>query len=272
MAKLPTYRDLGGLPSARSGRVIANYDTSAAGRGLASLGEAIAGAAGTIGNLAGGSGGGGIGGVSQAEKFEANRRYLEFVSSQQQTYEDSKSSVDPGAFGFREQAQNNYLNAAKEFFATVPDALKPEYDMKLFAVEDDFLTKSRAFETAERTRYYGEEVNKGLGTLESNLFSNPENFDKNFSEGAAYINSIPDEHRSRHGICVHIRGPALPIILIAKSHRGRHRQNHSRTVLFQPRVPVSLSPRPIQRLFALPRTLSRCAAPNPHQCPRRQAA
>jgi hypothetical protein len=198
MARLPTRDDLGGMPSARSGRVIASYDTSAAGRGLADLGASIAGAAtdiARIGAVSGSSRGGA--GVSQAEQFEAQRKFLEFNSAQEQAYEDSKSTVDPGAFGFREKAQQNYFNGAKEFLKSVPEALKPEYDMKLFATEDNLLSKSRAFETTERTRYYGEEVNKGLGTLENNLYSNPGNFDKNFSEGAKFINAIPDESLSR---------------------------------------------------------------------------
>jgi hypothetical protein len=209
MARLPTRDDLGGLPSARSGRVIANYDTSAIGRGvaaggeargrgLANLGAAIAGAATDIGRIGATAGSSrGIGGVGQAEQFEAQRRFLEFNAAQEQAYEESKGTVDPGAFGFREKAQQNYLNSAKEFFKTIPDALKPEYDMKLFQAEDNILSKSRAFETTERVRYYGEEVNKGLGTLENNLFSNPGNFDKNYSEGVSFINAIPDESLSR---------------------------------------------------------------------------
>lgn len=197
MVQLPTRDDLGGLPSARSGRTIANYDTSAAGRGLAQAGESIASAAATVGKLAASASSGGGGGASQAEKFETNRRFLEFTSAQRQAYEDSKSTVDPGAFGFREQAQKRYLDSAKEFFKTIPNSLKGEYDAKLFAEEDDFLNKSRAFETAERTRYYGDEINKGLTTIESGLFSNPGDFDKGFNQGVEYINSIPDESLSR---------------------------------------------------------------------------
>lgn len=197
MVQLPTRDDLGRLPSARSGRIIADYDTSAAGRGLASLGEQISGAADTVGRLSASASSGGIGGASQAERFETNRRFLEFTSSQRQAYEDSKNTVDPGAFGFREQAQKQYMDAAKAFFSTVPKALQPEYDAKLFAEEDDFLNKSRAFETTERTRYYGDEINKGLTTIESGLFSEPGNFDKSFNQGVEYINSIPDESLSR---------------------------------------------------------------------------
>ena len=198
MARLPTRDDLGGMPSARSGRVIASYDTSAAGRGLADLGASIAGAATDIARIGAVSASSrGAGGVSQAEQFEAQRKFLEFSSAQEQAYEESKNTVDPGAFGFREKAQNNYKNAAKDFFKSIPDALKPEYDMKLFQVEDNVLSKSRAFETTARTKYYDDEVNKGLGTLENKLFSNPGDFDKNFSEGANFINAIPDESLSR---------------------------------------------------------------------------
>lgn len=48
MGRLPTAEDLGGLPSGRSGRPIANVDTSAIGRGAARFGQAIAGVGDTV--------------------------------------------------------------------------------------------------------------------------------------------------------------------------------------------------------------------------------
>lgn len=41
MAKLPTRDDLGGLPSGRSGRVIADFDVSAVGRGMEAMGKGV---------------------------------------------------------------------------------------------------------------------------------------------------------------------------------------------------------------------------------------
>ncbi|MEJ6845193.1 transglycosylase SLT domain-containing protein [Sinorhizobium fredii] len=89
------------------------------------------------------------------------------------------------------------MDAAKQFFATVPKALQPEYDAKLFTEEDSFLSRARAFENTQRTQFYGDEVNKGLTTIENDLFSNPANFDKNLDKGLEFINSIPDEHVTR---------------------------------------------------------------------------
>lgn len=48
MARLPTFLDLSGPESGRSGRIIAQYDTSAAGRGLEALGAGIQSAAASL--------------------------------------------------------------------------------------------------------------------------------------------------------------------------------------------------------------------------------
>jgi hypothetical protein len=224
MARLPTFQDLGRMPSARSGRIIANFDTSRSANALVDLAKAEA-VKGDLQSAAllekarslegmkdlgralqsidldfgGGSRGGGGGPLasSQAQRFETNRRYLEFVSSQERAMQANTQSVEPGAFGFREATQQNYTKAAKEFFASIPDDLKPEYDMKLFQAEDAIFQNAYKFEQAERTRYYGEEINKGLSTLENNLSANPGDFDKNYQEGVDYIKSIPDESVSR---------------------------------------------------------------------------
>lgn len=223
MARLPTSQDLGRMPSARSGRIIANYDTSRSANALVDLAKAET-VKGDLQSAAllekarslegmkdlgralqsidldfgGGSrGGGGIGGASQAQRFETNRRYLEFVSTQERAMQANTQSVEPGAFGFRETTQGNYTKAAKEFFSSIPDALKPEYDMKLFQAEDAIFQTAYKFEQTERARYYGEEINKGLSTLENKLSANPGDFDKNYQEGVDYIKSIPDESVSR---------------------------------------------------------------------------
>lgn len=199
MAKLPTYADLGGLPSGRSNRIIASYDTSAIGRGMQSYGESLQSAGNAIGNAFASIGAGieGASEPSQAQKFETNRRFLEFAAGQERLLNDAKNTVEPGAVGFSEQLQQMYFKNAKEFLGTVPANLKPQYDSKLFVIEDQLFNKASAFETAERKRFYTDEVNSGLDTISNNLYSDPENFDRNFAEGVDFIDTIPDESLSK---------------------------------------------------------------------------
>lgn len=196
MAKLPTRDDLGGLPSARSGRTIANYDVSAIGRGKVALGESIAQAGQSIGaGLATISERGTT--VDQATRFETQRRHMEFQASQEEALKQFEQAATPGAFGFREGFQQSYKKAADAFFDTIPDALKPEYDARLFKGMDDISGKALTFERAQRKTYYETSVNDGLTTIENKLYANPSDFDANLKEGIDYINSIPDEDVSR---------------------------------------------------------------------------
>lgn len=207
MAKLPSYRDLGGLPSGRSGRTIASWDTSAVGRGMARAGQTQAAAARNIGQGIR-SLGAGLNSISagqevrdkkvqaeasRVEKFETQRRFMEFKAQNEELYTTSLESASPGAVGWQEQTVKAYQDRAREFFDTVPDSLKSQYDNKLFAEEDRLSGKARTFEATERKRYYGDEVDKGLTQITSDLYASPNSFDENFAAGTEYIDSIPDE-------------------------------------------------------------------------------
>lgn len=189
MARLPTRDDLGALPSARSGRVISAPDLTAIGRGRAALGEGIAQAGQSIGGAVTSR----TTDVDQASRFEAQRRFLEFSAAQEEELTQSGQTAEPGAFGFREGFQQTYQKAAKDFFATIPDALKPEYDVKLFQAEDSLAGRALTFERTQRKDYYTNTVNDGLLKIENKLYENPSAFDDNLKEGDTFINSIPDE-------------------------------------------------------------------------------
>jgi len=188
MPRLPGAEDLGQAPSGRSGRPIATVDTTAIGRGIATLGQ--------------GARVLGVGlnerakkkeEVDQATRFETQRRFLEFSASQDDALQQEGQKAQPGAFGFKEGFQESYKKNAQQFFSTIPEGLKPEYDSKLFQVEDGLAGRALTFEREQRKGYYTNTVNDGLVLIENKLYENPAAFDTNLAEGNAFIDSIPDE-------------------------------------------------------------------------------
>lgn len=187
--KLPGAEDLGQAPSGRSGKPIASYDTTAIGRGAAQLGAGIASMAGDLARVAATKNTT----VDQATRFETQRRFLEFSAREDDELQKAGQSAKPGAFGFREGFQESYKERAKEFFATVPEELKPEYDVRLFQAEDGLAGRALTFERDQRKSYYTNTVNDGLVQIENKLYQNPAAFDANLSEGNSFIDNIPDD-------------------------------------------------------------------------------
>lgn len=130
--------------------------------------------------------------AERVENFETQRRFMEFKAQTEEMYTESLESVAPGAVGWQEQTVKSYQGRAKEFLSTVPDRLKSKYDNELFGEEDRIAGKARTFESTERKRYYGDEVDKGLNQLTSDLYANPNSFDQNVAAGNEFIDNIPD--------------------------------------------------------------------------------
>lgn len=187
--RLPGAEDLGGAPSGRSGKPIATYDTTAIGRGAAQLGAGIAAMGQGISAVAKRK----DASVDQASRFETQRRFLEFSATEDDELNKAGQSAQPGAFGFREGYQQGYMERAKKFFASIPDDLKPEYDVKLFQAEDSLAGRALTFEREQRKSYYTNTVNDGLVKIENKLYENPSAFDANLAEGNEFISAIPDE-------------------------------------------------------------------------------
>lgn len=146
MATLPRKTDLGGLPSAKTGRPIATYDVTPIGKGAQDLGRGIV-------QL-----GAGIASASNAgdpaQKFEAESQFQEFKWNEKQALDESMRNMEPGqAGGFADSWADSYKEKAKAFKQTLPEHLKPEYDNKLFGAERDFYGSAATFARGEQKRY-----------------------------------------------------------------------------------------------------------------------
>lgn len=189
MPKLPGIEALGSQPSGRSGRAIASYDTTSIGRGVATLGQGLRSLAADAGSIAKER----QAEATQQERFETQRRFLEFTARQDDELEKAGQAAEPGAFGFRETTAKRYQEAAKEFFSTVPAALKGEYDARLFQAEDALSGRALTFEREARKGYYSDKVSDGLTLIENKLYANPKALEENLFEGNQFIDSVPDE-------------------------------------------------------------------------------
>jgi hypothetical protein len=151
VAKLPTQESLGGLPAIQN-RPIATYDTTAIGRGAANLGQGIERVGAALDTIDAAQ--------NQAQAFETERRFQEFKWDQQKGLDTQMRQVEPGqADGFADQWAQGYKQNAKDFFATVPDRLKPQFDERLFGVERDFYNSAATFARTEQKRYSLEQLN-----------------------------------------------------------------------------------------------------------------
>jgi hypothetical protein len=187
--KLPGAEDLGGRPSARAGRPIASYDTSAIGRGAAQLGSGIMSMAADLRQMDVNK----KAKVDQATAFATKRRAMEFAATQEKALVEAGQAAEPGAFGFKETYQQSYIDAAKEFYQSVPEDLKPQYDVELFDIENKLATQAQTFEKAQRSSYYKAEVDTGLTRIESDLYANPDSFEESVWKGEQFIDALPDE-------------------------------------------------------------------------------
>jgi hypothetical protein len=190
MAKLPGGEDIGGMPSGRSGRAIASYDTSAIGRGAAQFGESLQGVGSQLRVAANRN----KEEVDQRGAFEAQAKLIGFKAEQEKALQELGQKEQPGAFGFRERYHQQFRKAALDFQSkNVPAPLHEAFDVKLAQLEDGLVGGAGEFERTQRKSYYKTSVADGLTKLENNLYTDPAKLDQTLADGNAFIDALPDE-------------------------------------------------------------------------------
>lgn len=144
MPRLPGPMDLpGGLPSGRSGRVIASVDTTAIGEGVAQFGREMQQAGAVLASR-----------QQQVDTYDAERRFQEFKFNEERAFEEARNAIEPGkAATFAESYSSAYKDRAKQFLASVPQQIKPKYDAELFDIERRLFTSAYDFGREEQKRY-----------------------------------------------------------------------------------------------------------------------
>src|SRR5690242_10562997 len=95
---LPDATSLGDLPSARSGRPIASYDTSAIGKGMASFGESVAAISQELNDR-----------WDKVSTAQTDADYLKFTFDEANRFDEATRNMQPGqAQGFAKQYLDGY--------------------------------------------------------------------------------------------------------------------------------------------------------------------
>jgi hypothetical protein len=86
-------------------------------------------------------------------EYETERRFQEFKFNRELELDNAKQTMEPGqATGFADSWATGYKESAKEFYASVPDNLKPKYDVRLFEVERGGYRDAATFGRTEQKR------------------------------------------------------------------------------------------------------------------------
>lgn len=163
MPRLPTRDDLSQAPSARSGRPIATFDTTAIGRGAEAGGRAIQNAAADLANFA-----------KQQEaldQYDAETKASDFIWDEQLGLDDAKQNMQPGqAGGFAKTWQPGYASRADTLIRGLPEAAKPKVRAKLKAAEKLLFRDAAVFGRTEQRRSslagFDDFTNAALPTLD----------------------------------------------------------------------------------------------------------
>lgn len=159
MAIIPGEEQYSGIPSARSGRVIAQQDTSARWQGLAQLGQGVADYGKQVGVLAEKVAAKRI----ETQTYDTESRYQQFRFNEAKRFsEDMRNVPAGGAAAYAENWTAGYRDRARQFFTTVPEQLRGDYDVKLFATEREFFANGLEFEQSEMRRYSVEQTETTL--------------------------------------------------------------------------------------------------------------
>ena len=111
-------------------------------QGISNLGRGIGIAAGIIGEY-----------QERDEAYETERRFHEFQWAQQQKLDSEARTIQPGQAGdFPERFTQTYSESAKEFFKSVPERLKRQYDDKLLQSERTLYSSATVFARTEQRR------------------------------------------------------------------------------------------------------------------------
>lgn len=159
MARLPTRDDLGGAPSVRPSGPIASPNTTAVGRGVASLGASISQAGSVL-----------AAGWEQADRSAANARLQEFTFAEQKRLYDSQQGMEPGqARGFStaydpRPDDTAFKKRSQEYFKDVPESIKGDLSQKLFELNADLYESALNFEKEHQRTYSLQQLDDGLNT------------------------------------------------------------------------------------------------------------
>lgn len=191
MPKMPDKYDVGAAPSARSGRVVAAYNAGVVGSGAKALGAGMQQFGDTVTKIGLKAKSSTADDVSDVTKFEIYKRYVEFEDLTKAAAKDAQDAVDGDPLGFSRRVQTSYMESAKQFFNTIPDALKPEYEKKMFVHETQLVRGAMDFEDAGRQAHYSGLIQTEFDKSQKFIDENPDAIGDTLKSFKEYIDNVP---------------------------------------------------------------------------------
>ena len=194
-ARLPTRDDLGGMPSARTGRPIARADGSAVGQGMQGYGQGAA----NLGKTVTAIGADIYERQQKAEEYETLKKMVEFQRSTEQDFEAYKREIAPGGDGFKEGWDQRYHAKAYEFFgkdgANFPERVRQKVDLGLLQHGEKFSTNAQRYQFAERDRYHVADLEEQHAGWKRDVEANPAMLADRLALARAQVENAPIEGR-----------------------------------------------------------------------------
>lgn len=126
---------------------------------------------------------------NQQQDFEVQRRFVEFQTEQMSQMREAWDGAEAGAFGLTSGVQANYETAAKEFFKTVPNRLKSQFDLKLANLAGNISLRTETHQSNVQEAYYGAEVKSGLEEIYNSVSDGTISYEDGILQGQELIDT-----------------------------------------------------------------------------------
>jgi len=177
-------------PSFAAPTGIPKYDASAfaaPGRAQAQMGEAI----GKLGHALGGVISAAGKQDDKAEEYRTATSFVQFKQEQDDAYEKAHRGIAPDGAGFQDERAADHLKAGKDWFKTVPDKLKPEYDYALVQHGAEINRHARTAQFQQQDKYHDTDLTqKGEGLL-GRIQEQPEKLEEHIQQFVFMTGSSP---------------------------------------------------------------------------------
>lgn len=125
------------------------------------------------------------------EAFQTQASFIDFQDRVSKTLLDKQKNAPPGAQGFEQGIRDEYLGAAREFYNSVPDRLKPEMDVRLRSFESRVTTSAKLFEAEEGKRHTVGRIDEASEKLAIGASQDPASAAAKVAEAERLIDSSP---------------------------------------------------------------------------------
>jgi hypothetical protein len=111
----------------------------------------------------------------QGKDYDLLKRFNDFKTARDDDYRGAQEALDPKAepSGFADGVNKNFETNAREFFQTVPDSKKAEYDYKLSLMHGKQVRDATADEQKHRENYFTSDAEERLSGYKLKIAQDP---------------------------------------------------------------------------------------------------